>query len=784
MESQTEFNMTALLIAALLSAPPEGLIPDGKQAYAAHEFLIGPLAERCDVTWTGKSPTRRLREIVLTKAPVVVDGSAEIPLPLGSERVAHLFRYVELKGENLDTLSEVQLVPVRADTSMNRSTQTPNIYRLQLPSLKVADENTPQFALRLSGRAHVTSISFKPFGGGLPEQFDVAPFVNLGHDQSVVPVAISIDPTRALSIDGHSELKREKWFRYYAAPSQSPPEIEQFAADRNFFPGRQMFKFEPALVKGYSKNQPLLTEDTHRPGYADPAFFDRYKNKYYANVRPEFADVPFAMCFNDYPEFMSVPHTGRGTPLADKFLAAGELAARFIENQLEHSGRTASYWECKNESSIKAEWDHHFTRDDNGQPVDSWKQLADFHNAVADAVHERTPTINIGGPTSAWMQIQVNKFGLWNSQAQFMDQTKGHLDFYSHHFYEDASSLGAASKESSEYTNYLTGRLEAILDMFAAHMHGTDNIKPILITEFGGLNVGRSQADYWLRLRSYSAYLTRFMQRPQQFDMVVPFIFLESSWDPYNAHASFVPKTMEQHNRDEKDSWEPTPCAWYFDLWREFSGTRLNVKLNQSPENVTRLIETVAVRDGNQIHLAISNMSGRVINVSLNGLGEISSSIQRRLTYLDGEVSYREVTLPDAHDIPVEGEETTVVTVDLVDPEAIASTVQRRNFFSSETAIESHDIPDRGLLIAGPADRPKSATLIVGVQRNGGLQTPLHGSFNGHFFASTAAWPMNVENLFSEISIPLTPEWVEVSNRVIIKPQPGLTITSLKLVVE
>lgn len=751
---------------------------EGQRSYAAHEFLFGEFTATRETTLTGEAPMRRLREVVLTTESVSVDGATVVALPDGSQRVAHMFRYVELKGEGLDTLGPVSLGPVRSDTHMNRSTQTPTVYRLQLPSLELPDETTPQFSLEFEGQAKITSISFKPFGGGLPEQFDVAPYTNLGHDQPIVEYDVAVDPTRSLSIDGHEEFDRTKWFRFYGSPSQNPRWIQEFAAERGFYPGRQMFKFEPALVKGYSKNQELLTEDPDRPGYGDPAFFDRFRNEYYKNVPEAFADVRFAMCFNDYPDFMSVPHTGRGTPLAEKFDAAGELVARFLANQIEHSGRTATYWECKNEASIKAEWDYHFGRDENGQQLDSWKLLADFHNTVADAVHERAEGVKIGGPASAWMQVQVGNFGLWKNQARFMDLTKDHVDFYSHHFYEDAASLGAASKESGEYTNYLTGRLEAILDMFAAHGHATDNVKPFLITEFGALNVGRSEADYWLRLRAYSAYLTRFMQRPQQFDMVVPFIFLESSWDPFNAHASFVPDTKTEFRRDEPASWKKTPCAHFFELWRDFQGTRLAVN---SPD---RLVEVVALRDGQRVHVAISNMSGRRLQVGLSQLGDVQESLQRRLNYLDGRVQYNKVDLGVSTTLELEGEETTTATFVLAAEPTTKSTTTVDYFFGDGTAIKTNESEACTVQIPGPSTVPRRAKLVIGVERSGGLREPLEATLNGADLRADATWARDVRNLFSPVEIPIAAELVHETNAVAIASQEGLTITSVQIVTE
>ena len=74
--------------------------------------------------------------------------------------------------------------------------------------------------------------------------------------------------------------------------------------------------------------------------------------------------------------------------------------------------------------------------------------LEKFHNRVAKAIHSRSPKTMVGGPSSAWMQVQVSDFGLYRNQVRFMDLTRDRLDFYSHHFYEDFGSLGAVKQHS------------------------------------------------------------------------------------------------------------------------------------------------------------------------------------------------------------------------------------------------------------------------------------------------------------------------------------------------
>lgn len=142
-------------------------------------------------------------------------------------------------------------------------------------------------------------------------EFDDIPYRNPGAEHPRSKVHVGLDLNHEVSIDGHVDLEREKFCRYYAAPGNLHTGFERWALGRNFLPGRQIFKLQSALVIGYSKNQPRLSESRDKPGAADLSFFDRDDSSGTTpNAIPEFQDIKFAMCFNDYPEFMSVKEVG------------------------------------------------------------------------------------------------------------------------------------------------------------------------------------------------------------------------------------------------------------------------------------------------------------------------------------------------------------------------------------------------------------------------------------------------------------------------------------------
>ncbi len=752
------------------------LTGEGKKLAEAHAYLFGEYGESHSPSFSGREGSRSISGITLKLAPVDTEGDFEIALPAGTGRILGFFRYVELRGSGLDGLGELQLLPVAPGSGLNVSTQNGSTYRVKVPALGAVGDEGGGLVLKGSGKARIEAIDLVPYGGGISEKFDTLPFRNLGDEQPSVRVELDVRPDETLSISGHRTLDRKKFFRYYGRPGSLPDALERWALERNFTPGRQMLKLSPALEEGHGNPKNIiLTEDPENPGKIAPGFLGELKPDQYKNLGKVYPDdFEFAMCLNEWPTFMSRQPNGRGTPLVESFDDAAGLVADYIDKEKEYSGRTAKWWEVKNESTIVAEWDYHFKNDRNGKPFDSWGLLADFHNRVADAVHGVSPETKVGGPASAWMQLQVNDFGLWRDQARFMDLTKDALDFYSHHFYEGSQTVGAERRLGDGYENYLLGRLEALLDMIRAHGIATWNVKPILITEYGALNIGKTEADYWLRLRSYSAYLTRLMKRPDQVDLAVPFVFIASPWDPTNGHAVFVPNGKGKYH--DLNSYDVTPCAYFFDLWRDFQGVYVPVA------NGHRNLEAVAVRDGNVIRVALSNMSSTRLDVDLGeafGEGKVTESSQRRLYWRDGKVRYEEGAAVDTRHITVDAEETTIVTLTVSGEVAASMVVETRDYFSPVIALKVEGNTTFPVVLPEDRKNIRSASLHIGLQRSGGLPGDLEILVNGSKIPFDTHWGGGHAEFFSDITLPVPVGILSRENTVEVRTGAGgLTVSS------
>lgn len=758
-----------LLFGSIDSVSGQTLSQEGEIRKAAHDFLFQEFIENRECKFTSEGAV--LSEVVVLDRRIEAEGELRIELPAGAQRVASMFRHLALEGQNLDRIGALRLLPYKPDSTLHHSQHTPELYRVQVGALPLPTADAPKIVLSAdtTGPVVISKVIFSS-QNKLRVEFDDLPYRNLGDEQPEVEVPVWIDTEHELSIEGIVDLQREKFFRYYAAPGGPHESLENWAHARNFLPGRQISKMQYALVQGYSAKQPKLTESPDRPGYADLSFFHRYdaspSSKYAIET---FQDIDYAMCLDNWPDFMSLPHVGRGTPKVELFDAAAELAGAFVADQIQDGGRTATWWEVKNESTIKSEWDYHWSEN-------SWDLLADFHNRVALQVHQRAPQTKVGGPSSAWMQLQVNDFGLYRSQRNFMDQTKGNLDFYSHHFYEDIGTVGAWHRRESRYSNYLLGRVEAILDMLQAHMRGTENRRPILITECGSLQPGRGPSDYWLRLRSFSAYMHKFLARPNELDLCVPFAFLNVPWNPGSGNAVFVPRESQPTN-GPIEGYEQTPVANFFELWREFDGRRLPVSHER------RWLDATALHKGNKIYVALTNMSGQRLRVDLRGLEGLGvrSALQRRLYYRDGQVHYDDgLKLSDLSQIEVDVEESTIVIVQLDRPLEFSGIIEREYAYAPETAIRADKKVSFVIPVPNPRER-SAATLVVGVHRNGGLEGPVNALVNGKRVAMDANWAREFQNLFAPIEQRLDPGWIQEENVIEFEALPGVTITSVHL---
>lgn len=769
-----KLNIPANIIPVLKKE--QTLSPEGQRKKATHDYLFDIFTKERTTKYVGEGKDKGLKELTILKKTQEIRHGDELALPLGTEKIAGLFRHFAFHGAKLDLIKEVHVFPFSPDSAPPRSKQVEDFYRVQMPSLPVTDKPYEPMKIRFlmkkeSDTCRIDDLVFIA-QKQIPPAFDDIPYRDLGSEHPRERVEILVDTAHELSIGGSSSLQRDRWFRTHTTPGSTHQSFEKWAHERGFYPARGFMKFNPALTRGYGKNPPQLQERQDKPGSADLSFFEHYDaGSTLRNAIPEYKAATFTSCFNDWPEFMSVPLKGRGTPLIDHFDQAAELAAAYVHDQVKDAGYTATWWEVKNESSVQSEWDHHWKEK---QGIDGWGLLADFHNRVAGAIHKSSPDTEVGGPSSAYMQVQVKDFQLFRDQARFITETKGHLDFFSHHFYENALTLGAHERRSLGYSNYLLGRYEAILDMLRAHMHKADNVLPILITECGSLQNGREPSDNWLRLHAWNAYLTKSMQRPDQIDLFIPFIFLHMPWNPISGDAAFTPKAGIKKPWTI-DDFDPTPIAHIFELWRDFDGNRLPVSFDRD------WLDVVAVHDEKSVSLAVTNMGGRQLNLDLSKLAKnlgTTTAQQTRLNYHKGEIVFQPRHEVTASAIPIDVNETTVIRLNAPAPLKPTGTLTLNRWYAHETATKNEQTFE--IKVENP-EATQHARLIIGAHRRGGLTEPLTVKINDHPITIDLGDAHEFTEFFAPLETTIPGDVLRQQNKIKIKAQSGTTITSVQI---
>jgi agarase len=480
-------------------------------------------------------------------------------------------------------------------------------------------------------------------------------------------------------------------------------------------------------------------------------------------------DYDYVTCFDNWPPFMALTGTRiknhRGTP-AD-FAEAARLASATIGWQRKVQGKPDHWWEVKNESTITEEWVLHAE-----EGVDSWGKLAEFHNVMAETIHRDHPEVLVGGPTSAWMALHHGGFDLARKQMRFMDETKGHLDFYSHHFYEGKQLV--LSEGDTFSGGYLMGRLEGCLDLLRNHMVLTDNIRPMIISETGTLFGRTTEMGIWLNTKNMSSYLMRYMDHPDKIDLInlwlIPYIW----WDK-NAHTLFNKVEDGKLVMDQR-------VGYFLDLWQDFRGDRLPIAVATRQTNV----HVQSVLDGQTVWVAINNLNPHRIAADISVLTADVQPVrieQVRLYFDRGQIHFETVERRDLKALPVAVEETSLVKITLDRVPVFGGTLDENTFYGDKV-IQPTGEPV-AFRIRGPKRKPERACLRICLSRDGGFGEKLSVLVNGKQVArNVTITPIRKSgNYWGYHTLSVPAKVVRPENEVtVMMPEAGGTITSVALI--
>ena len=705
-----------------------------------------------------------ITELRIFEGRLIVEGTTKLTITKALAPYVRNFSHLEFEGENLDQIKSVAYQVAGGYVCTNPRLQTQRL--IQIPASLFADWVAQKQTIILKGSAVVTGIRLISLEG-LSSTFDESLFNIADSSKPPMNAVIYVNPGRTLAIEGVSELLTDRFYRLYINPSSDLSGMEANFAAKGFYPGRQMLKLAHKLETRHGTfTEPLLQEDPKRTGYADLSIFEKRSFDQFKSTDPE---LDFAQCFNIWPSFMEAKIAGQknklGTPAIDAFDAAAELAAAYVTDEIKDSGRTANYWEVKNESDIQNEWAFHFL-----PQFDSWGLLSDFHNRVARALKKVDPTIQVGGPASAWPRMEMGRpvFSVWENHKQFMDLTKSDLDFYSHHFY-DSGVRSSYSARNEGYDGWLQGRLDCILDLLCAEMHNSGNLKPLLITEYGTLIGGTREIDYWLRVSNYSSFMMQFMERPADFSLTVPFLLGYMHWEPDSGFALV--------KRNSLGDFELSKNAFFMDLWEDVGGEYLYL------DPIHPRVHSLAWKKEQQIFIAVNNQSGSSLKLRpeliLPHNNQIQSIRYRLPTYQNGRFLLRRDDLEIGESICIGNAETAILIVETETSTATSEQILETAYYGQETVLPLWE--PTNVTIETPSQniaRLQSLTLRLGLEDKNGPSGTLYGRFNEHLFTIDLNTYASIKNYFEYIDVTIPVKQLRNINKITLSLKNHSTIMS------
>jgi hypothetical protein len=695
---------------------------------------------------------QRARSITFIEGPLVVDGELLIDIPRDIARHWGRGRELRVVGEGAKTI----LVFLRHPDG-SRSKFKNWWYDAKAParfwnmrSARPQPGTEEGYQLVLTGKGRIDRIQAHSVHG-ISLTFDPLPYSRLGVGLPTINTTLTVDLTSWRTIEGIGEFDHTKYYRLYAAPTASTKGeaamAQAYIMGKNFYPGRQQMKLD-SLGRW---RKPVIREDTKRPGWHDRTWVQQYIQ---ANADPAYRqrflslfppDFQYAMCFDNWPRFMHVrnPPAGifnsRGTPDVTLFAAAAQLASDMITIDKALQGRTATWWEVKNETDVSSEWMYHSYPDKDG-----WKLLADFHNTVADTIHRDHPKVQVGGPTACNINLSWRDYGTARNFTRFFDLTRDHLDFYALHYYGGFDVLRPGPSD------FLRGGMQANTDVLRNHLAATGNLKPFLVSEGGGTG-GKDAFSHYKQLHGNAGVMSFFINNPQIFNLTTLFTLPVTWWNKNNKASLFV--------YTDDGRFEMSPQCLFLEMWKDHLGRRVPVA---SPH---RDLALHALLNGAVLSVAITNKLPNRCSIDLNTVlpaGIAIASAQRTRLYLDiGELIFTREPIKDGK-VALAGGETTMLAIRLSEPPQPTKTLDERTFYGDK--ILQRTGQDLAIKLEAKTAGLHAASLRIAYQPDK-ARTPLTLALNGRElpFPDLASY---ATGSLSSLVIPVPTALVKAQNAV------------------
>lgn len=586
-------------------------------------------------------------------------------------------------------------------------------------------------------------------------------------DQAAV-VDVHLDITRRLSIGGRETLRREAYFNIHGTPG------ELTSAERDWLLGdlRANFGRSMGAISSFMQG---LSEDTDRPGFADPGHMaeraKRYGKRSQSSGGEKSSQVEVVNSVHPYSYYgrADAKAESQARFIPGSYEAAAEVLTSFFSAR---SIEREPYFEIANECNVK-------TRELGV----TFAEMCDLHVTLAERLHESVPGLKIGGPTSAWPAFEFNDFSIWHEQmGMFIERAGRAMDFLSLHLY--------TTHWDDKTVNRFGANIDAILDLTESQtLLTTGVIKPLLISECGtGLRTGEAIMEQysprrdWLILRGANHVLFNLIKRDDRLLKMIPFIVLKATW--YKSEAPYP--WVLFHEIDGR--WEPTHLAKWYEFWRDVQGQHLPTECSSLD------VQTHAVIDGSTAYLMLDNLSDSRAELRIAESIADHVSVEKRkisrLYYAEDEPQLViGESMPEARsELTLEPHEACIIRYELSNAPVFTEKLLESTQYADRTlqAIAGKPMPFR---IAGPAGDGEvtSATLRIGFGRLKSLSQQPTVRLNGKELVvpkdNRGECNLQSSSTFETKEVPVPVELLRPNNRVRVEfPDVGGYVSSVVLV--
>ena len=520
-------------------------------------------------------------------------------------------------------------------------------------------------------------------------------------DESHGQTNVSVSANSHRFIGGVSQLDRAQYFNFtntLQGPSNSNLgnlRSETYVqSGLNATTGRIDTELDDFIAKG-------LPEDPSKPDYFLHGSLinriqDEYRNFVLAGTRWEgLRDGPDPIIVQSgrnggfWPDFLD-----DGGPMPTNYDAYADFMKTYLEEAVYGEGLNQSflpvdpdrfYFEIMNEPN----WSSFST----GQ----WDEVIEMHQVVTEELKEPFPQLKIGGPSCC--DDLGDRFNGWERAQKLMDdmtnwQTSNgqsvELDFWTLHPYERYDVAANGSYSQATFTS--PGHVSAILDLYESYSHiKFGDPKAFAITEYGSFNrtnmADGSYGDYsrpaqqWDLVRDIREKMMVFLDRPDRIIAATPHVF------PRDWRIQQIPTHPDGDNvfweQDTNGEWGETIVASMFRMFNDVSGKYIGVSSDNQD------LQTVAFRDGNQVHVILNNLekSSNTINLqtTIGPDSVIAASLDR--IFWDGTSGIYESDLDVAtswQNLTLAAEEGAVLTLTLDGSQFFDSATNQRTFYGDD----------------------------------------------------------------------------------------------------